>query len=218
MAIVGVIPAAGYAARLQPLPCSKEVCPVGGRPVMDYLVERLHAAGCSELRVVTRPQKHDVAERARHHGAAVVEGSPPTVSASLLLGLAGVAPDATVLFGFPDTIWEPRDGFSRLLDRLDANCDAVLGLFRTPELTRSDVVDVDAEGRLRAVQVKPQEPDSDLIWGCAAARAAILQAGLTRHPEPGALFHALAPDGRVRGLYLSDRWLDVGTREALSAV
>jgi UTP-glucose-1-phosphate uridylyltransferase len=60
MAIVGVIPAAGYATRLQPLPCSKEICVVGGKPVMDYLVEQMRIGGCSELRVITRPEKRDV--------------------------------------------------------------------------------------------------------------------------------------------------------------
>jgi len=41
MDIVGVIPAAGHAIRLQPLSGSKELLEIGGRPVMDYLVERM---------------------------------------------------------------------------------------------------------------------------------------------------------------------------------
>ena len=60
MAIVGILPAAGYAVRLQPLECSKEMLEIGGRPVIDYLVERMRAGGCEELRVVTRPEKQDV--------------------------------------------------------------------------------------------------------------------------------------------------------------
>ncbi len=42
--IVGVIPAAGRATRLQPLSSSKEVQPIGGRPVMDYLIDASIAA------------------------------------------------------------------------------------------------------------------------------------------------------------------------------
>ena len=60
--IVGVIPAAGRATRLQPLSLSKEVQPISGRPVMDYLLKRLQRGGCAELRVVTRPEKLDVIE------------------------------------------------------------------------------------------------------------------------------------------------------------
>src|SRR5215211_2788599 len=90
--VVGVVPAAGHAVRLQPLPCSKEVLPVGGRPVLDYLVERMRVAPCDEVRVVTRPEKRDVAERARALGAHVVEGHPQSVADSLLLGMDGLAP------------------------------------------------------------------------------------------------------------------------------
>ena len=57
MGVVGIVPAAGYATRLQPLDCSKEVVPVGGRPVLGYLVERMRAGGASEIRVVTRAEK-----------------------------------------------------------------------------------------------------------------------------------------------------------------
>jgi hypothetical protein len=41
----------------QPLDCSKEMLEVDGRPVIDYPVERMRAAACDELRVVTRPEK-----------------------------------------------------------------------------------------------------------------------------------------------------------------
>jgi hypothetical protein len=42
-AIVGVVPAAGYATRLQPLAGSKELLQVRGRPVIDYLLTRLES-------------------------------------------------------------------------------------------------------------------------------------------------------------------------------
>ena len=38
---------------------------VGGRPVIDFLIERLWLGGCEEIRVVTRPEKRDVIEYAR---------------------------------------------------------------------------------------------------------------------------------------------------------
>jgi NDP-sugar pyrophosphorylase family protein len=64
------------------------------------------------------------------------------------------------------------------------------------------------------VQVKPVEPASDLIWGCAATTASVV-GRLTDAAEPGELFDRLARAGRVAGIYLSDEWLDVGTPEAL---
>lgn len=214
MRVVGVVPAAGRALRLQPLPGSKELLLVGGRPVIDHLVERMSAAGADELVVVTRPEKQDLKAHAGRLGARVVEGRPASVGASLALGVAGLDRDDVVLVGFPDTIWEPVDGFASLVRELD-RCDAALGLFRTPELTRSDVVVVERDGRVGTIVVKPESPPSDLIWGCAAVRREALDE-LPAHPEPGHLLDELAKEGRVRGVYLSDSWLDVGTKEALA--
>ena len=215
MAILGVIPAAGYARRLGSLPCSKEMLSVGGRPVLDYVVERMRLVPCTEIRVVTRPEKRDVAERARELGAMVIEGRPASVSESILLGLRGVAVDAVVVLGFPDTVWEPEDGFATLVAALDDKAEVVLGCFRSDALERSDVVVADGDGRVRAVQVKPSRPASDLVWGCCAARARAF-AGLRAHAEPGLLFGALAPTGAVRAVRFDGEFLDIGTPEALA--
>jgi glucose-1-phosphate thymidylyltransferase len=211
--VVGVVPAAGRATRLQPLPCSKEVLPVDGRPVMDYLVERMRAALCDELRVVTRPEKADVVERARALGAHVVEAHPPSVADSLLAGLRGLHADDVVLFGFPDSLWEPLDGFAHLLDGLD---EVTLGLFRCASLTRSDVVTVEGD-RVTGIHVKPGDPPSALIWGCLAARAGAFE-GLAGHEEPGVYLDGLARAGRVRAIDFGTEFIDVGTPEALRAV
>jgi glucose-1-phosphate thymidylyltransferase len=210
-----VIPGAGLATRLQPLPCSKEVMPVGGKPVMDYLVERMRLAGCSDIRVVTRPEKHDVASRARELGASVIEARPDTVAQSLARGIPESAPDTPVLFGFPDTIWDPEDGFSRLLERLDNGFAVVLGLFRTSDASRSDAVTLSTGGRIARIAVKPREPATDLIWGCGVARAQALS-GLKAAIEPGHYFDDLARRQVILGVELSDRWIDIGTKEALA--
>lgn len=180
---------------------------------MDHLVERMRAANPDEITVVTRPEKTDVVEHSRALGARVVQGRPGSVGESIALGLDPAEPDDVVLIGFPDTLWEPVDGFARLVGALEGY-EAALGLFRTPELSRSDVVVVEDE-RVRAIEVKPAAPPSDLIWGCAAVRRRALD-GLADHAEPGHLLGELAAAGSVRGVYLSDSWLDIGTREALA--
>jgi NDP-sugar pyrophosphorylase family protein len=68
---------------------------------------------------------------------------------------------------------------------------------------------------VRAIEVKPEAPSSDLIWGCAAVRRGTLD-GLAGHLEPGHLLGELAKTGTVRGIHLSDSWLDIGTPEALA--
>lgn len=187
--------------------------PVGGRPVLEYVLERMRLA-TGEIRVVTRPEKADVAERARSLAAAVVEGRPASVAESIRLGCEGLGRDDVVLLGFPDTIWEPEDGFVQLVEALEGTTDVVLGCFRSAELERSDVVVADDDGTVRAVQVKPAAPAADVIWGCAAARKAALD-GLHRHDEPGHLFNELAGTGRVRAVRFEGEFVDVGTRETL---
>ncbi len=181
---------------------------------MDYLVERLRRAPCDEIRLVTRPDKDDVIEHGRELDLSVILATPGTPAESVAAGLVGLAPGDVVLLGFPDTIWQPSDGFVRLLAELAGDVAAVLGLFRTPELERSDVVSVDEDRRVTSVEIKPAEPSSQWIWGCAAARAEAL-GGVEAAGEIGRHFGALASRDVVRGVQLSDTWVDVGTREAL---
>ena len=181
--------------------------------MLEYVVERMRLAA-AEIRVVTRPEKKDVAEHARRLGAVVVEGRPATVSESIRLGWRGLGDDDVVLLGFPDTIWAPEDGFVVLVDALDGTADVALGCFHSEEPERSDVVVVDDGGRVRAVHVKPARPAADVVWGFAAARAAALD-GLRRHDEPGHLFDELARTGRIRALRFAGDFVDIGTPQAL---
>lgn len=217
MEIVGVIPAAGYATRLQPLERSKEVLPVGGRPVMDHLVDRMRAGGCTRLRVVTRSDKADVIAHSEKLGLELVLASPPTVSESFQAGIDGLSRDDIVLIGFPDTLWEPENGYRPLVQAVLEGCEVALGLFRIPaaDLPRSDVVTLAEDGRVARIDVKPKEPSSGWIWGCAAARVEILDR-LASTEWPGSYFDLLCSEGcDVRGIPLSDVWLDIGTRAAL---
>lgn len=214
--IVGIVPAAGYAARLQPLEGSKELLPVGGRPVLDYVVERMRAGGCTDLRIVTRPEKQDVIAHAATLGATVLIARPETTSESLAVGLRGLAPEDIVLIGWPDTFWEPIDGYRSLVERVVSGKEVALGLFELSEdLERSDVVSFDGSGRISGIEVKPARPASNWIWGCAAARARAL-AELHREEWPGSYFDNLCRQGvEVDAVFLSNVWLDIGTRTAL---
>src|SRR5207245_3817922 len=66
--MIGIIPAAGAAQRIQPLGCSKELLPVGSRlvdglerpkAVSEYLVERMIAAGAEQICIVISAEKTD---------------------------------------------------------------------------------------------------------------------------------------------------------------
>lgn len=208
-----MVPAAGRARRLRPSPGSKELLEVGGRPVMDYLLERMEAASPDEIRVVTRSDKEDLAAHARARGATVIIGEPKSAAASFALGMQDLEPKTIVLLGFPDTLWEPPDGFPQLVQALDA-AEVALGVFESDEPERSDVVTLEGD-RVSSVDVKPEDPDTNLIWGCAAARVSAL-VGLARHEELGHLFGELAGKGHVRAVPFPGTMVDIGTNDALS--
>lgn len=218
MAIVGLVPAAGYATRLQPLDGSKEVLPILGRPVIDHVLERMRRAECTRLRVITRAEKRDVIDHCAALGAEVVLAHPATTSESFAAGLEGLSATDIVLLGWPDTIWEPVDGYVPLVEAVRAGAEVALGLFRLPaeELVRSDVIRFDPDGAIAGIAIKPAEPPSSWIWGCAATRARAL-ARLAESEWPGAHFDRLCREGtRLHAVRHSDAWLDIGTAAALA--
>ena len=67
--MIGIVPAAGAGQRIQPLGCSKELLPVGSRTiggverpkaVSEYLVERMIAAGATQICMVISAEKSDI--------------------------------------------------------------------------------------------------------------------------------------------------------------
>ena len=217
MTVVGAIPAAGYANRLRGISGSKEVLSVGGRPVIDYVVDRMHAADAAELRVVTRPEKRDVIARAHALGATVIEAHPESLAASLLIAMRDLRARDIVLVGLPDSIWEPADGFVSLTDAVIGGADLALGLFRFEEPERAEVVAFDDDGLVTGVVVRPRAPASNWIWGCAAGRASAFRK-LEGATSVGEFVDAFCREARVAAVPLSDSYVDIGTNESLAAV
>ncbi len=226
MQATGILPAAGYATRLSGLVSgSKELLAVAGRPVIEHSAAAMQSAGVGEVRVVTRPAKDDLSTYARSRGWQVIIGEPRTAAASVLLGLDGLPQDAAVLVAFPDTVFDAADPFTLLLQQLTGDVDAVLGLFHSPVPSAGDVVDVDWApaspstrapfGTVRRVEPKPSHPTTNLIWSLLAAHRGALN-GLEHVSEVGHLLDELAQAGKVRGVLLPGRLLDIGTPAGLA--
>lgn len=178
---IGLIPAAGTADRIAPLPCSKELYPVGfqsigkdggARPkvVSQYLLEKMRLADISEVYIVLRKGKWDIPEyfgdgkTLSMHLAYLMMDLPFGVPYSIDQAYPFVK-DSMVVFGFPDIIFQPNNAFANLLARqAESSADIVLGLFPAQQSQKADMVDLDVDGRIRQIEIKPTSTHLRYAW------------------------------------------------------
>ncbi|MFH2019605.1 MAG: sugar phosphate nucleotidyltransferase [bacterium] len=170
--LYGSIPAGGLGTRLQPLGFSKELAPVGGRAVIEYLIERLILAGIDKIFMNTAEDKTDLIRYLstkspyRDHLIYLVRERK-----GLLDGIVQPAQflrdDDELYFGLPDTIWFPKNAFKKL--RLQPG-KLVLGLFDTGTPERFDSVVTDNKNRILSVDVKVPSPKSKYTWAIGKLR------------------------------------------------
>jgi len=181
--IVGLIPAAGRGKRIAPLPCSKELYPVGFRAdaqgdlrpelASTHLLDKFRRAGVARAYVILRDGKWDIPAYygdgrnvGLHIAYVVIDGSigPPD---TLDRAYPFVA-NQTVAFGFPDILFGPDDVFDRLLEHMRrTDADIVLGCFPGDDVTQLDMLGIDDDGRIRSIDLKPPSSDLRFTWICA---------------------------------------------------
>jgi glucose-1-phosphate thymidylyltransferase len=225
----GLILAAGYATRLRPLTDStpKMLLPVGGRPVLDWIWDKLlEVRELDELHLVTNsryaPQFEHWAE-----GREIVVHDDGTTSNDDRLGALGdvalvleragwdgedvlvIAGDNLFDFSLQDFVsfWAERDG-------------SALAVYEHPvrELVHNyGVVELDPDGRVTDFLEKPENPPSNLVatatYAYDRSHVALLHAYLADGQSPDApgnfvaWLHSRAP---VYGFRFAGEWLDIG--------
>ncbi len=219
--------AAGLGTRMRPLTdrVPKPLVPVGGKPLIDHVLDRLAQAGVERAVV----NVHHFAEQMIDH----LEGrSEPRITISdergLLLDTGGGVMKALPMLGETpffhlnaDTIWIDgvRPNLMRLAEAFDAGTmHALLLLAPTAGSIgyagRGDFV-MASDGRLSRRTERDVAP---FVY----AGAAILTPRLFDNAPEGAfslnaLFDRAAAAGRLFGLRLEGLWMHVGTPEAIAA-
>jgi glucose-1-phosphate thymidylyltransferase len=177
--VIGLLPAGGRGTRIEPLPCSKELFPIGFRKidgqdemrpkvVSHYLLEKMRVAGIRKAFLILRQGKWDIPS---YFG----DGSILDMDLAYLMMRVPLGPpytldqaypfvrDKKVAFGFPDIIFDADDAFVKLLERqTTTKADVVLGLFAVDQPTTMDMVDVE-NGAVRSIVIKPAV--TNLRWG-----------------------------------------------------
>jgi glucose-1-phosphate thymidylyltransferase len=226
--VMGLIPAAGRATRIAQLPCSKEVYPVGFKTggagntavpkvVCHYLLEKMRLAGVTRAFIVLREGKWDI--------PAYLGDGPYTVDQAY-----NFVKEAVIAFGFPDIVFESEDAFVQLLSRKAiSGADVVLGIFPADVPQKVDMVDMDNDGQIRQIVIKPKRTDLRYTWGIAVwspdfsrfmhEYLSVIKETAAKQPElfVGDVFNAAIQEGlKVEGVLVSDKpFLDIGTGDDL---
>jgi len=231
--MIGIIPAAGAGQRIQPIGCSKELLPVGSRvvhgverpkAVSEYLVERMIAAGATQICMIISAEKTDIVRyyAERDYKAEifyVVQQSPQGLCDALFRATPFAAHHDQVLIGLPDTVWFPENAYRLPLERNAADVNLVL--FPVAEPRAFDAVVCDAQNYVVKVEVKQADAHSHWIWGAVATTGNAFHAlqllWESRHrcdEYLGSLLNAyIAAGNPVRGYHVGESYIDVGTFE-----
>lgn len=176
MDIVGLIPATGAASRLSPIPCSKEILPVGieewgggsGRKpkvAIHYVLESMRKANITKAYIIIRNNKWDIP-------AYLGDGKEFGLDiAYLMMGLPYGPPfsvnqaypfisSSIIALGYPDIIFQPNSVYNILLEKMKTEkADVVLGLFPAVNPQKMDMIEFDANENISRIVIKPQKTD-----------------------------------------------------------
>jgi glucose-1-phosphate thymidylyltransferase len=223
-----LILAAGYATRLRPLTDSvpKQLLPVGGRPMVDWILDKLREAGIDDVHLVTNARfAEDFARWAAGTGVVVHDDGTETnetrlgaigdirfvqESADLDDDLLVVAGDNLFDYSLVDYIafWRKREGASAL---------AVYDVGDLELAKQYGIVTLDEDARIVGFVEKPADPPTTLcataMYLYARSHAALVGTYLEGGNPPDQPGHFVAWLHRrepVYGYRAGGGWYDIG--------
>ena len=229
-----VILAAGYATRLYPLTLDrpKHLLEIGGRPILDLLLEKLPVEELDAVYVVTNAKfAPRFREWAASHSREIEVIDDGTTSEDDRLGAIGdlhlaisTGIDDDLLVAAGDSLFsEPLDGFVRFAQERSAPAIAVYDVGDLEEIKRLSAIEVDEDSRVTSFEEKPERPTSTLAGialyfypqATLPLVAEYVEAG-NNPDQPGHLLQWLHGRVPVYAWRVPGRWFDIGTPETLA--
>ena len=156
-----ILPLAGKGTRLLPLTnhVPKPMIRVAGRPVMDYVVDKLDGLPVDELLIITGHLKDQVEEYVTGRYGFATRFVEQDVQDGTAGAIARVLPyvDGPVLIIFVDTLF---DADLTQIQRVDA--DGIIWAKEVEDYQRFGVIVTDEDGNMTKIIEKPSEPISRL--------------------------------------------------------
>jgi glucose-1-phosphate thymidylyltransferase len=224
-----IILAAGYATRLYPLTQSvaKPLLPVGGRPMLDYLLERIREADVDEVHVVTNHKFAGAFEEWARPRDVIVHDDGTTSEDDRLGAIGDIAfvvdradlnaDDLLVVAGDNLFDYSVADFVTWWQAKGDASAVVLYDVGDLELVKKYSSVVVDGDDRLTSFTEKPDDPTSTLIATAAyiyhRSHVALLHAYLADGNEPdqpGRFLGWLVPRAPVYGYTARGDWRDIG--------
>jgi glucose-1-phosphate thymidylyltransferase len=232
-----VVLAGGYAKRLWPLTVNrpKALLPVAGKPVIDYVIEKLARLNLKIGRIVVstnlrfQPQFEDWlgARIGRTQGVELMVES--SVKEEDKLGAVRALAEVVEEVGEEDVLVLPADnlfaddleGFVRFFREKHASIVALFDARSVDEARKGSSVAVDEEGRVVEFVEKPVHPKTTLVGAAIYAFPAGIHRRLKQYlglglsvNEPGRFVEWLYEQEPVYGYMFKDYVWDIGTMES----
>lgn len=228
-----LILAGGYAKRMWPLTRSlpKPLLQIGGKPAIDYILDRLLEAGIDSILISTNEKLKPSFQAWRAERSAIAQIEIAAEASrhedeklGAVRAIAELAPrldpDDYVIIAGDNIFTSSLKGMIDFYDQKKASVVAVTRATSIQEVVRGSSVLLDGDMKITHFEEKPKEPKSMLIGACtyAMSHATLLRTGEYlkdggKSDEPGNFIAWLYVRQPVYGYMLKGRIWDIGTAE-----
>ncbi len=227
----GILLAGGTGSRLYPMTktVSKQLLPVYDKPMVYYPLSTLLSLGISEILIITTPKDKDIFQSLLGDGSSLgcsfsyaIQPKPNGLAEAFLIGADFIGSDSVALI-LGDNLFYGSE-IQKQIPPDDFAGGLIFGTHvQSPE--RYGIVELDAEGKVKSIAEKPENPKSNLaIPGLYFFDHTVIKKAKQVRPstrgelEITDIHNAYWKEDslRVATLEQGTAWLDTGTVQSLS--
>jgi glucose-1-phosphate thymidylyltransferase long form len=228
--MIGLIPAAGLGTRLAELTkdTPKELLPVGGKPIIEHVLDQFKEAGVSKIFVILGAGKSAIMEHLGNGSKFGLEigylfqEEKNGLAKAIYTGKEFIQEDFAVVLG--DNLLFPKPLLKDVVAEHANGSDVTLVGHEVDDPTRFGVIE-SIEGKVTGLEEKPAEPKTkNAIVGMYVFKPSIFDA--IERTEPGAKgeyqitdsIKLMLNEGKsIRVVKHEGKWYDIGTKESYTA-